>query len=105
MITWKNKIYREKEVEYLDDFVKRGRGSVRELTKAHASLPVNDGKTEMEVKDALRISRATVSSIKKRYREEGFRKRSRGETKIRSAKINLNVSTLIFNRLQVYPQV
>ncbi|RZN14396.1 MAG: helix-turn-helix domain-containing protein [Methanosarcinales archaeon] len=64
--------------------MRRGRKSARELTKAHALLLVNDGKTEMEVKDALRISRATVSNIKKRYREEGFRKRSRRETKIRS---------------------
>ena len=35
-------------------------------------LLVNDGETEMEVKDTLRISRATVSNIKKRYREEGL---------------------------------
>ncbi|RZN14641.1 MAG: helix-turn-helix domain-containing protein [Methanosarcinales archaeon] len=66
--------------------MKRGRKSAIELTKAHALLLVNDGKTEMEVKDMLRISRATVSNIKKRYREEGFRKRSRGENKNRSAK-------------------
>ncbi|CAD6492854.1 MAG: Homeodomain-like domain protein [Candidatus Argoarchaeum ethanivorans] len=62
----------EKEVEYLNDFVKRGRKSARELTKAHALLLVNDGETEMEVKDTLRISRATVSNIKKKYREEGL---------------------------------
>ncbi|RZB33059.1 MAG: hypothetical protein AEth_00176 [Candidatus Argoarchaeum ethanivorans] len=62
----------EKEVKYLNDFVKRGRKSARELTKAHALLLVNDGETEMEVKDTLRISRATVSNIKKRYREEGL---------------------------------
>lgn len=62
----------EKEVEYLNDFVKRGRKSARELTKAHALLLVNDGETEMEVKDTLRISRATVSNIKKKYREESL---------------------------------
>ena len=62
----------EKEVEYLNDFVKRGRKSVRELTRAHLLLQVNDGKTEREVKNMLRISRATVSNIKKRYYREGL---------------------------------
>jgi len=62
----------EKEVEYLSDFVKKGRKSARELTRAHVLLLVNDGKTEMAIKDMLRISRATVSNIKKRYCEEGL---------------------------------
>ncbi len=62
----------EKEVEYLNNFVKKGRKSARELTRAHILLLVNDRKTEMEIKDTLRISRATVSNIKKRYRKEGL---------------------------------
>ena len=62
----------EKEVEYLNNFVKKGRKSARELTRAHVLLLVNDGKTEIEIKDMLRISRATVSNIKKRYRKEGL---------------------------------
>ena len=63
---------REKEVEYLHDFLKKGRKSARELTRAHILLFTNEGKTEMEIKDTLRISRATVSNTKKRYREEGL---------------------------------
>jgi transposase len=62
----------ENEVEYLNNFVKKGRKSARELTRAHVLLLVNDGKTEIEIKDMLRISRATVSNIKKRYRKEGL---------------------------------
>ena len=62
----------ENEVEYLNNFVKKGRKSARELTRAHVLLLVNDGKTEIEIKDTLRISRATVSNIKKRYRKEGL---------------------------------
>ena len=62
----------EKEVEYLSTFVKKGRKSARELTRAHVLLLVNGGRTETEIKDTLRISRATVSNIKKRYREEGL---------------------------------
>jgi putative transposase len=62
----------EKEVEYLSAFVKKGRKSARELTRAHVLLLVNGGRTETEIKDTLGISRATVSNIKKRCREEGL---------------------------------
>jgi transposase len=62
----------EKEVEYLSVFVKKGRKSARELTRAHVLLLVNKGRTEMEIKDTMGISRATVSNIKKRYREKGL---------------------------------
>jgi transposase len=62
----------EEEVEYLSAFVKKGQRSAREITRAHVLLLLNDGRTEMDVKDTLRISRATVSNIKKRYREEGL---------------------------------
>lgn len=62
----------EEEVEYLKAFVKKGRRSARELTRAHVLLLLNDGRTEMDVKDTLRISRATVFNIKRRYRQEGL---------------------------------
>ena len=62
----------EGEVEYLDTFVRKGRRSVRELTRAYVLLLLNDGRTEIEVKETLRISRATVSNIKRRYREDGL---------------------------------
>ena len=61
----------EKDITYLADFVKRGRKSARELTRAHILLLTHDGKTEMDIKETLRISRGTVSNTKKRYREEG----------------------------------
>ena len=60
------------EVEYLKAFVKKGRKSARELTRARILLLVNEGKTETGIKDTLGICRATVSNVKKRYREEGF---------------------------------
>jgi len=64
--------FTEKEVEYLNAFVRKGRRSARELTRAYVLLLLNDGRTEIEVKDTLRISRATVSNIKRRYREGGL---------------------------------
>ena len=63
-----------KEVKNLTDFIARGRKSARELTRARILLLIHDGKTEMEIKEILRISRATVSNIKKRYREEGLQR-------------------------------
>lgn len=64
--------FTEKEVKYLTDFVKKGRKSARELTRARILLLIHDGKTEMVIKETLYISRATVSNTKKRYREEGL---------------------------------
>lgn len=61
-----------KEVEYLKAFVKKGRRSARELTRARILLLTNEGRTEDEIKDVLGICRATVSNIKRRYREEGL---------------------------------
>lgn len=62
----------EKEIGFLTDFIKRGRKSARELTRARILLLAHDGKTEMEIKETLHIVRATVSNTKKRYREEGL---------------------------------
>jgi len=64
--------FTEEEVEYLNAFVRKGWRRARELTRAYVLLLLNDGRTEVEVKEALRISRATVSNIKRRYREGGL---------------------------------
>jgi len=71
----------EKEVEYLSAFVNKGRKSARELTRAHVLLLVSGGRTEREIKDTLGISRATVSNIKRRYREEGLQSALRDKTR------------------------
>lgn len=62
------------EVEYLTSFVKKGQKTARELTRARVLLLLHDGRTEMEIKDTLDISRATVSNIKSRYRKENLQK-------------------------------
>jgi transposase len=64
--------FNDDEIDYLDDFVKKGRKSARETTRARILLLLHSGKTEMEIKEILNISRATVSNTKKRYREEGL---------------------------------
>lgn len=62
----------DEEMDYLNTFVKKGKKSARELTRAHILLMVNNGRIETEIKDILGISRATVSNVKKRYREAGI---------------------------------
>lgn len=62
----------DEDLDYLNDFVKSGTKSARELTRGRILLLAHAGKTENEIKDILGICRATVSNIKKRYRTEGL---------------------------------
>ena len=63
----------EKEVIYLKEFTKKGKKSARSLTRAHILLLVHNGEKETKISEILNISRATVSNVKKRYREEGLK--------------------------------
>ncbi len=67
-------ILNDEDVEYLQTFVKKGRKRARELTRARILLLVNERRTETEIKDILGICRATVSNVKKRYREKGLQR-------------------------------
>ena len=60
------------EIEYLEEFIKKGRKSARALTRAHILLLTHKGKKEETIADMLNICRATVSNVKKRYREKGL---------------------------------
>ena len=62
----------EGEVRYLKEFTKKGQKSARALIRAHVLLLTHKGEKETEITEILNISRATVSNIKKRYREEGL---------------------------------
>ena len=53
------------EKEYLSAFVKSGRKSARELTRAHVLLLVNWGKIETEIKDTLGIGRQPFPASKR----------------------------------------
>jgi len=69
------------EVKYLNNFVKKGRKSARELTRAHVLLLANNGKTEIWIKDTLRISRATVSNRKEGLQSALAEKQRSGQPK------------------------
>jgi len=62
----------DEEVEHLKALVRKGRRSARELTRARILLLTNEGRTENGIKEVLGICRATVSNVKRRYREEGL---------------------------------
>lgn len=62
----------EKGLGYLREFTKKGQKSARALTRARILFLVNNGEKETDIAKILNISRATVSNIKKRYREEGL---------------------------------
>lgn len=55
--------FTDNEVEYISAFVKKGRKNARELTRAHVLLQVNRERTEIEIKEILGITSATVSNI------------------------------------------
>ena len=62
----------KEEVKYLQEFIKKGKKSARALTRAHVLLLAHRGDKETTIAEILNISRATVSNIKKKYREEGL---------------------------------
>jgi transposase len=62
----------EEEIKDLEEFIKKGRRSARALTRTHILLLTHKGKKEETIADMLNICRATISNVKKRYREEGL---------------------------------
>ena len=63
----------DEAVSHLKEFTKKGKKSARSLARAHILLLVHKGEKETEIAEILNISRATVSNVKKRYREEGLK--------------------------------
>ena len=63
---------KEGELKFLRDFVKKGRKSARELTRAHILLLANRQKDDTEIAEILDVGRNTVWRTKKRYHEEGL---------------------------------
>ena len=62
----------EDEVKFLRDFVKKGRKSARELTRARILLLVNQQKGDTEIAETLDVGRNTVWRTKKKYHKEGL---------------------------------
>jgi len=62
----------EGEEEFLKEFTSKGTKSARSIKRAYVLLLANKGEIEEKIAEILYVSRATVSNIKRRYREEGL---------------------------------
>src|SRR5665647_3305960 len=60
------------DVNFLMDFVRKGRKNARELTRARILLLANEQKRGIDISKTLGVCRNTALTIKKRYAEEGL---------------------------------
>lgn len=59
------------ERQTVEQFVRRGRANARVLTRARMLLLADEGKTDRTIIEVLGVCRATVCSLRKKYREKG----------------------------------
>lgn len=62
----------KEERERLLKLVKQGKAKARTINRAHAFLLCDEGKTDDEIAEVLRISRNTMQNWRKRYAEGGL---------------------------------
>ena len=60
------------EQEYLFDLIKKGKTSVRKVTRAHILLQAAEEATDEEIAEALRVGVSTVHRTRQRFVEEGL---------------------------------
>lgn len=63
----------EEEAKFLKEFVKTGRRSARELTRARILLLADQQKGDLEISRVLGVGRNTAWRTRKRYLEEGLK--------------------------------
>ena len=63
---------KEEEREELKRYLRKGKSSARSLTRARILLLADEDRNDEEITEALKVSKSTVSRIKKRYFEEGL---------------------------------
>ena len=61
------------ERQEVERFIRRGKSNARTLTRAHILLKDAEGWSIARLAETFNVSPATVSNIRKRYREEGVR--------------------------------
>lgn len=60
----------EQEREELERFVRRGKANARNITRAHILLKSAEGWSMARIAETFAVSQATVSNVRKRYREQ-----------------------------------
>lgn len=67
-----NVVLNEEEREELKRYLRKGKSSTRSLTRARILLLADEDKNDEEISNALKVSKSTVSRIRKRYCEDGL---------------------------------
>ena len=62
----------EGERKELTSYLRRGKSSSRSLTRARILLLADEGRSDEEISDVLKVSKSTASRIRKRYCEGGL---------------------------------
>ena len=62
----------EEERTELEGFIRRGKAKARNLTRAHILLKSGEGWSIERLAETFAVSQATVSNVRKRYREGGL---------------------------------
>jgi transposase len=60
------------EREELNRYLRKGKSSARSQTRARILLLSDEGRDDDEIVDTLKVSKSTVSRIRKRYCEDGL---------------------------------
>jgi transposase len=63
---------KEEEREELKRYLRKGKSSARSLTRARILLLADEGRDDEDIAQALKVSKSTVSRIRKRYCESGL---------------------------------
>jgi len=58
--------------DYLTQFIRRGKASARSLARARILLMADEGYSNKEIVEVIKVSRPTVNHIRKRYSQEGL---------------------------------
>lgn len=64
---------KEEEREELNQYIRRGKSSARSIARARILLLADEGRSDAEIIDALKVSRPTIVRIRKRYCEGGLK--------------------------------
>lgn len=62
----------EDEQEYLLNLLKKGKATARKVSRAHVLLLADEGATDEEIAESLRLSFSTVHRTRQRFVEEGL---------------------------------
>ena len=62
----------DEDREYLNQFIRHGKANVRSVTRARTLLMADEGYSNKDIVEVLKITRPTVNSTRKRYCQEGL---------------------------------